>query len=111
MSKIQETIDRLRELDAKASPAPWRTEFDTHIYAGEGEIFEIDTSNDDICEWFECSDECGCAGYERKPDIDLLAASRNAIPALLDEIERLTAENQALTAELAKATGAHHDRA
>lgn len=98
-TKIQETIARLRELDRVASPAPWRTVFDTQIYAGEKEVFEVDASNDDICEWFECSDECGCAGYARKPDINLLVAARNALPDLLTEIDRLTAENQELKRE------------
>lgn len=95
-TNIQETLDRLRELDQKASPAPWRTVFDTNIYSGGEEVFEVDTSYDDICEWVECSDECGCAGYARKPDIDLLVAARNAIPELIAEIERLTAENNNL---------------
>lgn len=93
---IQETINQLHELDQKASPAPWRTVFSTNIYSGGEEVFEVGTSYDDICEWVECSDECGCAGYARKPDIDLLVATRNAIPVLLAEIERLTAQNKNL---------------
>ena len=102
-TNIQETINHLRELDRAASPAPWRTVFSTQIYAGEEEVFEVDTSYDEICEWVECSDECGCAGYARKPDIDLLVATRNSLPILLTEIERLTAENTQLLDTVAEA--------
>lgn len=72
-TNIQETINRLRELDQKASPTPWIAE---PQQAGEGDV---------------------------ATDLRLIAAARNAIPELLAEIDRLTAENKNLTAELAKA--------
>ena len=92
-TEIQETINRLRELDRTASPAPWvftgtkRTGYDTMEPGdllegnGLGLIPEIER----VCP---------------PVDAELIAEARNAIPALLTEIERLTAENQALTDQL-----------
>lgn len=61
MSTMQETIARLRELDQEASPAPWIAE---PQQAGEGDV---------------------------ATDLRLIAAARNALPTLLDHIEKLEA--------------------
>ena len=91
-TEIQETINRLRELDRKASPAPWvftgtkRTGYDTMEPGdllegnGLGLIPEIER----VCP---------------PTDAQLIAEARNAIPALLAEIERLAEENLELKRE------------
>lgn len=89
MSDTQETIDRLRELDQAASPAPWvftgtkRTGYDT-IEPGdllEGNGLGLIPEIERVCP---------------PVDAELIAEARNAIPLLLEEIDRLTAENTQL---------------
>lgn len=93
---IQETINRLRELEQKASPAPWVftgtkcTGYDT-IEPGdllEGNGLEIIPEIQRVC-----------------PPIDaqLIAEARNAIPELIAEIDRMSAENAQLLDAVAKA--------
>ena len=91
-TEIQETINRLRELEQKASPAPWactgtkRFSYDD-IEPGDlldGEGFELVPEIERVCP---------------PVDAEMIAEARNAIPALLAEIERLTEENQALKQE------------
>lgn len=92
MTTIEETIARLRELDQEASPAPWvftgtkRTGYDT-IEPGdllESNGLELIPEIERVCP---------------PTDAQLIAEARNAIPALLAEIERLTEENQTLKRE------------
>ena len=93
-AEIQETIDRLRELDRKASPAPW--------------IEATDETNPDApCLLLDSSGELVAEGEDDWAShwlyvdkmVPLLTELRNAIPALLAEIERLTEENQTLRRE------------
>lgn len=89
MSTIQETINRLRELDQKASPAPWSylilpVDLHTGIQDSvllDGAGLEFSTNAEDA--------------FTRN-DFDVILEARNAIPALLAEIERLTADNDRL---------------
>lgn len=77
-----ERIKELRELCDKVTPGPW------YEYANQGHVFSIQTLNG----------SGGCilprSGYEwiRVDDAKFIAASRTAIPELLDEIERLQRE-------------------
>lgn len=101
---IQETINRLRELDRYASPAPWQvgeTESGGHAILCEY-VASIEVVIDTLWEGEPMDDS--------SPDLEIITETRNALPGLLTEIDRLSAENQALTAELTKATRAHHDR-
>ncbi len=92
MSTIQETIDRLRELDQTAIPAPWSylmLPVDPHTGIQDsvlldGAGLEFSTNAEDA--------------FTRN-DFDVILEARNAIPALLAEIERLEEENQALKRE------------
>lgn len=106
---IQETINRLRELDRAARPAPWAPQ-GGFISCGQA---SLDITNDKqgfplMRLWADMTK--GDREVNPQDDFVLIIEARNALPALLTEIDRLTAENQTLTAELAKSTGAHHDR-
>lgn len=91
-TNIQETIARLRELDQVASPAPWWVGSSAESY------------NAIVCEDGETTSGVLDACYvgerlsSNDPDLQIITETRNAIPALLAEIDRLTAENQHLTA-------------
>lgn len=84
MSKYtQELHDRLRELDKTASPAPWYIEpYENMLVTGDDETGE----------------EIGATYYGRgrskkqRANREMLTDARNAVPALLAEIERLQAE-------------------
>lgn len=94
---IQETIDRLRELDRVASPAPWWVGSSAESY------------NAIVCEDGDTTSGVLDACYvgERlssdDPDLQIITETRNAIPVLLAEIERLTAENTQLLDTVAEA--------
>lgn len=83
----QELHDRLRELDQKASPAPWS--YNPWSADSSGEATQNIT-----CGWGEDEEILiGEASFLlNEPDSEMIAESRNAIPALLAEIERLQAE-------------------
>ena len=95
-TNIQETVDRLRELDRYASPAPWSylilpVDLHTGIQDSvllDGAGLEFSTNAEDA--------------FTRN-DFDVILEARNAIPALLAEIERLTAENTQLLDTVAEA--------
>lgn len=75
MSDIQETINHLRELERAAHPAPWRW-YDYY--------FE---------DWPECENDL-------TNDHIMIMHARNAIPALLAEIDRLTGPFNRAAAEI-----------
>lgn len=95
-TNIQETLDRLRELDKNASPAPWKAEGagedrNTFIEHPMGDVLERDQHGSDhmweVITWIS------------EADADFIVETRNAIPELLAEIDRLTTENQELKRE------------
>ena len=94
---IQETIARLRELDQEASPAPWWVGSSAESY------------NAIVCEDGETTSGVldACYAGERlssnDPDLQIVTETRNAIPSLLAEIDRLTAENTQLLDTVAEA--------
>ena len=88
MNTIQETINRLRELDRTASPAPW----EAWGIGENGQAF-IEHPMGDVLERGER--RTGHKTKEkttwlREADADLITQTRNAIPELIAEIERLT---------------------
>ena len=94
MSTTKETINRLRELDRTASPAPWYIEeHESMIVTGDEETGE----------------EVGAVFYhtlkskKSKANAAILTEARNAVPDLLAEIDRLTAENTQLLDTVAEA--------
>lgn len=86
---IQETINRLRELDKNASPAPWKYAV-IHL-TDEDSYSQLEEARGE-----HILDNWGTSqlSYE---DIDIIIEARNAIPVLLTEIERLKAENKKLS--------------
>ena len=93
MSDIQETINRLRELDRTASPAPWWVGSSAESY--NAIVCEDGATTSGVLD--------ACYVGERlssnDPDLQIITETRNALPALLAEIERLAEENQALKRE------------
>ena len=87
-TNIQETINHLRELDRTASPAPWS--YNPWSANSSGEVTQNITYG-----WGEDEEILiGEVSYLLiESDAEKIAESRNAIPLLLKEIERLTTEN------------------
>ena len=85
---IQETINRLRELDQNASPAPWS--YNPWSANSSGEVTQNITYG-----WGEDEEILlGEVSYLlTEHDAEMIAESRNSIPLLLKEIERLITEN------------------
>jgi hypothetical protein len=86
------TIDYLRELSEKASPAPW-----------EADIDSPSTKHEDWTGSWTVGDGtwCGDDGMPREQEVinaRLVAEARNWLPILLDEIERMGKEIEARTA-------------
>lgn len=96
------TIDRghLRALDAAATPGPWETQWDIgegtlEVLAGSalpgpdgdrsGSYFTTDMILEREDVWEEDD------GDQHAANAELIAAARNALPVLLDEIDRLEA--------------------
>lgn len=71
----QEKLDELRELEKAASPGPWRPD----VYEASGYTPTFDLNNRRYPGEF----------YQAKKDSELIAGARNALPALLDEVELL----------------------
>ena len=77
-----EELTRLRELERAATASPWST--DDHVVRpgdspGQWHIYE---SGEDDPPLFS-------SGLGTKEDAAFIAAARNALPGLLDELERL----------------------
>jgi hypothetical protein len=69
----QDELIRLKALCARATPGPWEVRGSTYVGNGEKMIAEII--------------------FGRIGDPEFIAAAREALPALIEEVERLTAEN------------------
>lgn len=83
-TKFQEAIDRLRELDLVTAPAPW-------------DVTPYGPDKDTAC-WIvkDCEESTICSrisNHSPQANFEFIKESRNAIPLLLKEIERLTTEN------------------
>lgn len=77
-----EQLAELERLEKEATPPPWRTESDGHFWLiSEGE--EPSPAQDDYL-GIVASKIVG-----EKANADIIAAARNVLPALLDEVRRL----------------------
>lgn len=101
---IQETIDRLRELDRTASPVPWS--YNPWSANSSGEVTQNITYG-----WGEDEEILiGEVSYLlTEHDAEMIAESRNAIPALLTEIDRLTTRLSIAEARLGRVAANHPD--
>lgn len=76
--KIGDNISELRRLESQATPGPWSVQYGYNLLA-------VDPRGG-----FRCPlTNSGMDYNERGANYALIAAMRNALPALLDEIERL----------------------
>ena len=104
MSPIKETIARLRGLDRYASPAPWEAwgfggDEQTTIGHPMGDVLERDERGyghmrEDIT-WL------------READADLITETRNALPALLAELDRMGTRLAIAEARLGRVAARH----
>lgn len=104
MTDIQDTIARLRELERYASPAPWEAwgfggDEQTSIEHPMGAVLErgergYGHMREDIA-WL------------READADLITETRNALPDLLAEVERLAARLSIAEARLGRVAANH----
>lgn len=83
----QETLNRLKELEAKATPGPWEP-FTEYWCNPQGP--DTRTGCGPIHQCYEYPGGIG-QSPEAEADAAFIAESRNALPALLAEIERLRA--------------------
>lgn len=105
MSDIQETIDRLRELNQTASPAPWdithsnslETSDDGGKIIGDAEGGVIAEADVDLWSHSFFIDDA----------LPLMVKLRNALPALLAEIDRLTTRLSIAEARLGRVAANH----
>ena len=101
MSAIEETIARLRDLDRYASPAPWWVGSSAESY------------NAIVCEDGETTSGVIDACYvgERlssdDPDLQIITETRNALPGLLAEIDRLGTRLSIAEARLSRVAANH----
>lgn len=70
------TIERLKELDAKATPGPWQTRFIYRAYSAGRDLPDLEYGTKPEQDW---------------PDCELIAEMRNALPELLAQGEILAA--------------------
>jgi hypothetical protein len=76
---------RLRELLAKATPGPWRAE-----RIGEEEsLVHAPESAEQLAKRRDVGHACVFCDSHHAANAELIAAAVNALPALLDEIDRL----------------------
>jgi len=80
-------LKRWRELAAAATPGPWRARDAHGLYIAADSL--------GLCVADMSPDTSSKGWYGRTEDADFIAESRSALPALLDEVERLTAEDTA----------------
>jgi hypothetical protein len=82
-------IDELRRLSEHAAPAPWRAMVEGRDHTS-GDSFIMIGREDDRGEDMYVSRDSGPAS---PADLDFIAAARNYLPRLLDEITKLHSEN------------------
>lgn len=92
-----EQLAAWREIEAKATPGPWVVNRIYPYAPGTGNPRYIESQTGTIC-------QTGSKTY----DAELIAESRNAFPVLLDEVERLQADNARLRGLLRRIHGWDH---
>lgn len=81
-------IHELRQLCERATPAPWRAMVEGRDHSS-GDSFIMVGREDDRDEDMYVSRDSGPAAHT---DLDFIAAARNYLPRLLEELEELRAE-------------------
>ena len=106
MSDIQGTIDHLRRLDRAASPAPWAPQ-GGFISCGQA---SLDITNDKqdfplMRLWADMTK--GDREVNPQDDFALIIETRNALPVLLAEIDRLNTRLAIAEARLGRVAANH----
>ena len=93
-------VQKLRRLLANATVSPWRHETKEQLGENEAVLGELHRV---VCDFYTDETPGVCGDYSHDgdwfltdDDADLIAELRNEAPAMLDEIERLRAENHKL---------------
>jgi hypothetical protein len=84
-----EEIDELRQLCERAAPGPWRAMVEGRDHTS-GDSFIMVGTVADRGEDMYVSRDSGPAAPE---DLDFIAAARNSLPHLIDELVKLRAEH------------------
>ena len=85
-AELARVLDELERLEKAATPGPWRADgFEIDQLSDAGEGYPLDHYPDcaNVSTWVGASGEDGPYGIQRKEDAALIAAARNALPALL----------------------------
>lgn len=85
-------LTRLRELHAAATPAPW-------YFNQFGTCGEIVDDEDDLVLWV---DSARTPAARVRLDVTVMVEARNALPGLLDHIDRLTRRLEIYEARLGR---------
>jgi hypothetical protein len=85
-------LDELRRLSERPAPAPWRAMIEGRDHTS-GDSFIMIGAEDDRDEDMHVSRDSGPAS---SADLDLIAAARNYLPCLLDEITKLRSQHDDL---------------
>lgn len=95
MTITKEKIAELRAVSYAATPTPWRVQTDAigGIHKGTVNIEECGRAIETVATY------CGAYEGHGKSNADFIVAAVNALPELLDEIERLQKDNGDLVCE------------
>lgn len=104
-------LTRLKELHEQASPAPWLIDYDTEPRTDSDNVISAlkGAHGEYIIEQWGCG--CCGIGLEAKnpTDFELAVENRNALPGLLDHIDKLTRRLEIYEARLGRVARSNPD--
>ena len=83
-------IDQLRRLGEHATPAPWRAMVEGRDHTSGDSFIMIGRDGDRDEDMYVSRD----SGPAAAPDLDFIAAARNYLPRILDELAELRRERE-----------------
>lgn len=88
MTDLKQTRARLRDLLEKATPGEWESRSSVR-FNGSVSVWIDDQGGDDIIQGWGVSSKKAIEVGKWKSNADLIAAMRNALPAMLDRLDEL----------------------